>query len=258
MLFFHPHDLNAVRPVRRLDIAAPAVLESGRAGRITRSRPAPSGWVDFISVARVRNTAMPQGRSLSFLPSLPALIGLCALPGAEAVAAPADDTPVVILETSLGPITLELDRARAPMTVENFLRYVDAGHYNGTVFHRVIPGFMIQGGGCTADLSEKPTGRPVKNEAGNGVSNRRGTIAMARTSDPDSATAQFFINLADNTFLDRSSASGAGYTVFGRVIAGLDVVDQIAAIPTGPKGPFPTDVPSRTILITGAKRAPQP
>jgi len=197
---------------------------------------------------------MPQGRTLSAsCRYLLALCGLCALPPAYAAAAQADDTPVVILETSQGPITLELDRAKAPGTVANFLRYVDAGHYAGTVFHRVIPGFMIQGGGMTADLKEKPTGRPVRNEARNGLGNRRGTIAMARTSDPDSATAQFFINLSDNAFLDRAQAQdGYGYTVFGRVTAGLDVVDRIAAIRTGPQ-----DVPVQTILITGAKRAPK-
>ncbi|HEX8201864.1 MAG TPA: peptidylprolyl isomerase, partial [Isosphaeraceae bacterium] len=152
-------------------------------------------------------TTMRQGRPMTYAClALVVLVGLCALPMADASAAPADDRPAVVLDTTLGPITIELDRAKAPITVENFLKYVDSGQFNGTIFHRVIPGFMIQGGGMTPDMREKPTGRPIQNEAGNGLSNRRGTLAMARTSDPNSATAQFFVNLKDNTFLDRAQA----------------------------------------------------
>jgi len=189
--------------------------------------------------------------------ALLALLGLCALPMVDASAAPADDQPAVVLETTLGPITVELDRAKAPTTVDNFLKYVDSGHFNGTIFHRVIPGFMIQGGGFSQDMREKPTGRPIKNEAGNGLTNRRGTLAMARTSNPDSATAQFFVNLKDNTFLDRAQAQdGYGYTVFGRVTGGMEVVDKIAATPTARRGSY-DDVPVQPIIITAAKRAPK-
>jgi len=189
--------------------------------------------------------------------ALLALLGLCALPMVDASAAPADDLPAVVLETTLGPITVELDRAKAPTTVDNFLKYVDSGHFNGTIFHRVIPGFMIQGGGFSQDMQEKPTGRPIKNEAGNGLTNRRGTLAMARTSNPDSATAQFFVNLKDNTFLDRAQAQdGYGYTVFGRVTGGMEVVDRIAGAQTTRRGAY-DDVPVQPILITAAKRAPK-
>lgn len=186
-----------------------------------------------------------------------ALLGLCVLPMVDAAAAPPDANPVVVLDTSLGPITLELDQAKAPITVGNFLKYVDSGHYNGTIFHRVIPRFMIQGGGFGAEMREKPVGRPIQNEAGNGLRNRRGTLAMARTSDPDSATAQFFINLADNSFLDRAEAQdGFGYAVFGRVTGGMDVVDKMAGVSTGRRGPHEA-VPAEPILITSARRAPK-
>ena len=161
--------------------------------------------------------------------------------------------PRVTFQTSKGEIVVELDPQKAPKTVENFLAYVKAGHYNGTIFHRVIPGFMIQGGGFTADMNQKATRAPVKNEGGNGLSNARGTIAMARTPDPDSATAQFFINLKDNGFLDRAqSQDGWGYTVFGKVVKGMDVVDKIAAVPTGTKAGM-SDVPRETVTITSAK-----
>jgi peptidyl-prolyl cis-trans isomerase A (cyclophilin A) len=139
----------------------------------------------------------------------------------------------VRLATSAGDIVIELDAAKAPGTVANFMSYVRAGHYDGTVFHRVIDGFMIQGGGMDARLREKPTKAPIKLEAGNGLSNVRGTLAMARTSNPDSATAQFFINVADNPRLD---SFGGGYAVFGRVIEGMDVVDRIRAVPTQAQG----------------------
>jgi len=153
----------------------------------------------------------------------------------------------------LGTITLELDAAKAPATVSNFLAYVQSGHYNGTIFHRVIPGFMIQGGGFEPGMFQKATGKPIQNEANNGLRNDRYTIAMARTSDPHSATAQFFINVADNDFLNHSAptAQGWGYAVFGRVIAGTEVVDRIAAVPTGQRG-FHGDVPKQDVLIEKA------
>ena len=154
----------------------------------------------------------------------------------------------VRLATSAGDIVLELDAAKAPATVANFMTYVRAGHYNGTVFHRVIDGFMIQGGGMDARLREKPTRPPIKLEAGNGLSNVRGAIAMARTGDPNSATAQFFINVADNPRLD---THGGGYAVFGMVIEGMDVVDRIKALPTQPQGVH-QNVPVTPVTITKA------
>lgn len=144
----------------------------------------------------------------------------------------------VKLSTSAGDITVELDREKAPKTVDNFLQYVRAGHYDGTVFHRVIDNFMIQGGGYKADLSEKATRAPIALESKNGLSNVRGTLAMARTGVPDSATAQFFININDNLFLDQAnSRDGHGYAVFGKVVSGMDVVDKIRAVPTQAVGP---------------------
>ena len=151
----------------------------------------------------------------------------------------------VRMATSAGDIVIELDAAKAPGTVANFLGYVRSGHYDGTVFHRVIDGFMIQGGGMDARLREKPTKAPIKLEAGNGLSNVRGTLAMARTSNPDSATAQFFINVADNPRLD---SFGGGYAVFGRVIEGMDVVDRIRAVPTQAQG-MHQNVPITPITI---------
>ena len=158
----------------------------------------------------------------------------------------------VRLSTSLGDVVVQLDADKAPKSAANFLQYVKAGHYAGTIFHRVIDGFMIQGGGMTPDLSEKPTRAPIPLEARNGLSNQRGTLAMARTMVPDSATAQFFINLNDNVFLDAAnSRDGNGYAVFGRVIEGMDVVDKIRAQPTGNKGPH-QNVPNQPILIKNA------
>lgn len=154
----------------------------------------------------------------------------------------------VRLATTLGDITIELDAAKAPKTVANFVQYVKAGHYGGTVFHRVIDGFMIQGGGMGADLSEKPTRAPIKLEAGNGLSNLRGTLAMARTADPDSATAQFFINVVDNPRLD---SYGGGYAVFGKVVDGMEVVDRIKAVPVGNKSGH-QNVPTMAIVIKQA------
>ena len=166
--------------------------------------------------------------------------------------AAAQDNPVVVIETSLGSITAELDRANAPLSVDNFLEYIESGHYSGTVFHRVIKGFMIQGGGFTADMQQKPTRSPVKNEARNGLSNDRGTLAMARTNVVDSATSQFFINVVDNAALNNRGITPAeyGYAVFGRVSDedSLDVVDQIEAVATGRRGPY-NDVPETPVEI---------
>lgn len=162
---------------------------------------------------------------------------------------------MVLLETSSGDILLELYEDKAPKTVANFLEYVDSGFYGNTIFHRVIPNFMIQGGGLGVRMNEKSTRAPVENEASNGLKNDRGTIAMARTQDPHSATAQFFINLVDNAFLDHSSPSvaGWGYCVFGKVVEGLDVVDKIAKVKTKSDG-IHDDVPVDMVLITGASR----
>jgi len=158
----------------------------------------------------------------------------------------------VKLATSAGDIVIELDRAKAPKTVENFVQYVKAGHYDGTVFHRVIGNFMIQAGGMTADMKEKPTRAPIGLESRNGLTNQRGTVAMARTADPNSATAQFFINLKHNAFLDAANAQdGAGYAVFGRVVAGMDTVDRIAQAATTRKG-MHQDVPVQPIVINQA------
>lgn len=171
---------------------------------------------------------------------------------AAPAAAPAAKAPHVLLETSLGNIEIELDPAKAPITVENFIQYVKAGQYDGEVFHRVIPGFMIQGGGFTPDMTQKGTRAPIKNESNNGLSNQRGTISMARLSAPDSASAQFFINLADNARgLDYPNANGSGYAVFGRVVAGMDVVDRIAAVRTTTRGQY-GDVPVQAVLIKKA------
>jgi len=164
-----------------------------------------------------------------------------------------EQAPRVRLETTMGNIVLELDREHAPATVDNFLAYVNDGFYDGTIFHRVIDGFMIQGGGYTADLSRKETRPPIQNEADNGLKNTRGSIAMARTRDPHSASAQFFINVADNSALDHKApdARGWGYAVFGRVADGMGVVDEIRTQTTGVQAGF-RDVPKKTITITRA------
>lgn len=166
-------------------------------------------------------------------------------------------TTQVEFQTSLGSLTIELDAAKAPKTVANILAYVDAGHYDGTIFHRVIPGFMAQGGGFDASFTKKATRSPVENEADNGLKNLRGTVAMARTGEPHSATAQFFVNLADNAFLDHKEKSqkGWGYTVFGKVVAGMEVADAMAAKKTGAKGSFDKDAPLEDIVIKSARRA---
>ncbi len=159
--------------------------------------------------------------------------------------------PVVRMQTSMGDIVLKLDRDKAPKTVDNFLRYVKDGYYEGTIFHRVIEGFMIQGGGYTKNYQKKTTRAPIKNEANNGLKNQRGTVAMARTSDPNSASAQFFINVVDNDFLNHRSPTsrGWGYAVFGRVTEGMDVVDKIRRVRTGRGGPFRSDVPQTPVVI---------
>jgi peptidyl-prolyl cis-trans isomerase B (cyclophilin B) len=164
---------------------------------------------------------------------------------------------MVILHTSHGDITLQLDAENAPATVANFLQYVRDGHYDNTIFHRVIDGFMIQGGGMEPGMKQKPTRAPVANEAGNGLKNKRYTVAMARTSDPHSATAQFFINVADNDFLDYKGPSpqGWGYCVFGKVTGGQDIVDRIKGVPTGTSG-FHQDVPREEVLIRSAEEMP--
>ncbi|WP_374513875.1 peptidylprolyl isomerase [Niveibacterium sp.] len=161
---------------------------------------------------------------------------------------------MIKLHTSLGVITLELDAEKAPKTVKNFIEYVESGHYNGTIFHRVIDGFMVQGGGMTPDMQQKPTRDTIENEANNGLKNERGTIAMARTQAPHSASAQFFINVADNEFLNYRSSDlqGWGYCVFGKVVEGMDVVDKIRAVKTGRRGFF-QDVPNEDVIIERAE-----
>jgi len=186
--------------------------------------------------------------------SLRLTLALVALSAAAAAGGGLAADPQVDIQTTAGTIRLELYPARTPQTVENFLRYVKDAHYEGTVFHRVIAGFMIQGGGFDRNLRQKTTREPIRNEAEMGVKaglkNDTGTIAMARTGDPHSATAQFFINVADNAFLNWGDArDGYGYTAFGKVVAGLDVVMKIARVETGPAGIFPRDVPRETVVI---------
>jgi peptidyl-prolyl cis-trans isomerase B (cyclophilin B) len=164
---------------------------------------------------------------------------------------------MVRLHTNFGPVTLELDAAKAPKTVANFLEYVRSGHYDGTLFHRVINGFMIQGGGFASGMKQKSTSEPIENEANNGLRNEKYTIAMARTSDPHSATAQFFINVADNRFLDHTAptAQGWGYCVFGKVVDGFDAVDKIKAVQTTRVG-MHQDVPEQEVVIERAEELP--
>jgi len=173
--------------------------------------------------------------------------------GADTGESNVQEQPQVRLQTNQGEILVKLFPDKAPASVDNFLEYVRNGVYDGTIFHRVIPGFMIQGGGFTPEMSQKETNAPIKNEAGNGLKNARGTLAMARTQVVDSATAQFFINLTDNAFLDQrdESVAGYGYAVFGEVVEGMDVVDQIAAVPTGSSGQF-QDVPNEPVIIQSA------
>ena len=193
-----------------------------------------------------RRVLQSQRRRLTAVLATSAL--LAALPMS---ATASDNLPKVRLTTSLGDIVLVLDAEKAPKTVENFLQYVREQHYNGTVFHRVIDNFMIQGGGFTADLKQKPTRTPVPLEANNGLKNDRGTIAMARTANPNSATSQFFINLKNNATLDAPSPDGHGYTVFGKVVSGMDVIDKIKAVPVGNQG-MHQNVPATPVTILKA------
>lgn len=182
-------------------------------------------------------------------------------PAVSATAAPsavANAAPRVTLKTNMGNIVIELNPAKAPKSVENFLQYVNDKHYDGTVFHRVIPTFMIQGGGFTQDLTMKPTRAPVQNEADNGLSNLRGTVSMARTNDPNSATAQFFINVVDNVNLNhfgKENGQTWGYAVFGKVVSGMEVVDAIKVVERGAKSPLPQDVPVSPVIILSAELA---
>ncbi len=188
------------------------------------------------------------------------LILSLAATGAVALAAGADAqekaaAPRVLLATSLGDITVQLEPDKAPKTVANFLDYVKAGHYDGTIFHRVIDGFMIQGGGFTPEMAQKPTRPPIPLESKNGLKNERGTIAMARTAVPDSATSQFFINVVDNPRLDYPNPDGNGYAVFGKVVAGMDVVDKIRKVDTASRGGH-QNVPVTPVVIRSAKIVP--
>ena len=183
-----------------------------------------------------------------------AALSFCTLFAVAPQGGSAAEQPRVRLQTNMGVMIVELNQDKAPKTVDNFLRYVREGHYDGTIFHRVIPNFMIQGGGFTADFKQKAVHDPIQNEANNGLSNDRGTIAMARTGDPNSATAQFFINVVDNDFLNHTSPTprGWGYAVFGKVVEGMDVADKIAHTPTGSGGPFSKDAPRQAVIIEKA------
>ncbi|CAI1146477.1 MAG: peptidylprolyl isomerase A [Serratia proteamaculans] len=188
-----------------------------------------------------------------FKRTLVTFVALCSLTAMTPAALAAGETHVM-LTTSAGNIELALDSQKAPVSTKNFVDYVNSGYYNNTVFHRVIPGFMVQGGGFTADMQQKSTQAPIKNEADNGLRNLRGTISMARTADKDSATSQFFLNVADNAFLDHGQRD-FGYAVFGKVVKGMDVVDKISQAPTGNVGPY-QNVPSKPIVILSAKVLP--
>ena len=202
---------------------------------------------------------MPSGLSTLSLSLVLVLLGVPGVWLASPQAAPAAQAPTasaaptVVMKTSLGEIRIRLHRDKAPATVENFLGYVSRKFYDGTVFHRVIDGFMVQGGGFTADLGRKPTSAPIALETQAGLKNLRGTLAMARTNDPNSATSQFFINVVDNAALD-PKPGGAGYAVFGEVIAGMDVVDKIRAVPTTTKGGM-RDVPVEPVVIESVRLA---
>lgn len=186
-------------------------------------------------------------RTLLLAGALAALLAAGRLAGAQ------EAPPVQVeLRTTLGTFTVELDAGRAPLGTANFLQYVRDGHYDDTLFHRVIGNFMVQGGGHAPDYSEKPTRPSIPNESGNGLSNRRGTLAMARTADPHSATSQFYVNVVDNVALDPSPGRW-GYAVIGRVVAGMEVVDRIASVGTGPRGPFPDDAPLEPVVLESAR-----
>ena len=187
----------------------------------------------------------------STLAAMAAVFALCALPPAEWAA---NGHPHFLLTPTGGTFELELEKQKAPVSVQNFVDYVNSGFYNNTTFHRVIPGFMIQGGGFTEQMQQKKPNPPIKNEADNGLRNTRGTIAMARTADKDSATSQFFINVADNAFLDHGQRD-FGYAVFGKVVKGMDVADKISQVPTHDVGPY-QNVPSKPVVILSAKVLP--
>ena len=212
-------------------------------------------WMSLAMVFAGGSTAAAQDETTP-----PAPVAATAMEAAAPEAAPAPEqakeTDMVIIKTTLGNIKVKLAADKAPLTVANFLAYVDAGFYNGTIFHRVIDGFMIQGGGFDASMNQKPTRAPIKNEAANGLQNKRGTLAMARTMVVDSATAQFFINVKDNGFLDfrAPNPQGFGYCVFGEVVAGMDVVDKIKGVRTGIKAGM-QDVPLETVEILSVTRA---
>ena len=186
--------------------------------------------------------------------TLTAVATVLALSSISASALAAQGDTHVLLTTSAGNIELELNDQKAPVSVKNFVDYVNSGFYNNTTFHRVIPGFMVQGGGFTSDMQQKQANAPIKNEADNGLLNKRGTIAMARTAEKDSATSQFFINVADNAFLDHGQRD-FGYAVFGKVVKGMDVADKIAQVPTKNIGPY-QNVPAKPIVILSAKVLP--
>ncbi|HXB53367.1 MAG TPA: peptidylprolyl isomerase [Vicinamibacteria bacterium] len=184
----------------------------------------------------------------------PLLLALLQAPTPEPTPRPLPDGPVVVLTTSMGRIKIGLHKDKAPITVDNFMKYIHSGHYDGTIFHRVMPNFMIQGGGLDPDMTERPTRPPIKNEARNGLRNSRGTLAMARLDDPNSATSQFFINVKDNHALD-FGIRGAGYAVFGEVLEGMDVVDKIVNVPTTTKG-IHENVPETPVVIKTAREVP--
>jgi peptidyl-prolyl cis-trans isomerase A (cyclophilin A) len=194
--------------------------------------------------------AVAQASAASQAPAAPAA------PAAPVVEQAAPAGPYVVLDTNFGKITVGLYQDKAPLTVKNFLSYVRGGSYDGTIFHRVIPNFMIQGGGFDKDLTEKPAGAPIRNEAKNTPNNKRGTLAMARTNEPNSATCQFFINLRDNHRLD-FGIGGAGYAVFGEVVSGMEVVDKIAGVATVPRGPH-QNVPSNPVIIRSIRETAAP
>ncbi len=203
--------------------------------------------------------SMPHSSPNSMKLNFPLLAALAVTFVGSTGLTPAQETPVsetkpvkVVMETSKGTIEIELDAAKAPGSVANFVKYVKKGHYDGLIFHRVIPDFMIQGGGFTSDMQQKKTDAPIQNEAANGLKNVKGTLAMARTPDPHSASSQFFINLKDNSFLDYPGQDGWGYCVFGKVTKGLEVIDQIAAVQTTTKGGH-RDVPAEAVTIKSAK-----
>jgi peptidyl-prolyl cis-trans isomerase B (cyclophilin B) len=182
------------------------------------------------------------------------VVGMIGLLAAATAVAKEGGNPVVVMKTSMGEIKIELDKAKAPVTVDNFVGYVNDKFYDGTIFHRVIPAFMIQGGGFDKDMNQKKTKAPIKNEAGNGLKNLNGTIAMARTSDPNSATAQFFINTKDNAFLDHRNETpqGYGYAVFGKVVSGMDVLKKIEQVQTTTKVPH-ENVPVTPVIIESVR-----